>query len=102
MFGHATCTLPLVREVFDDTVYEYFPIAQHIVAAPEICGGRPTFKYTRLEIATILDLIAAGWSVERLVQEYAQSHLTSESVAEAVRLAKDALVTTTANTQRAT
>ncbi|ETX03211.1 MAG: hypothetical protein ETSY1_00905 [Candidatus Entotheonella factor] len=97
-----SATLQLVREVFDDTVYEYFPIGQYIVAAPEICGGRPTFKYTRLEVATILDLIAAGWTVERLVQEYAQSHLTAESISEAVHLAKDALVTTTARTQRAT
>ncbi|WP_369229461.1 DUF433 domain-containing protein [Candidatus Entotheonella palauensis] len=40
-------------------MYEYFPIGQYIVAAPKICGGRSTFKYTRLEVATILDLIAA-------------------------------------------
>lgn len=90
----------LVRETCGDTLYEYYPIGQSIVAAPGVCGGRPTFKYTRLEVATILDLLAAGWTVERLVQEYAQSHLTAEAIAEAIRLAKEALVSTTTTTQR--
>jgi uncharacterized protein (DUF433 family) len=90
----------LIRETCGDTLYEYYPIGQYIVAAPGVCGGRPTFKYTRLEVAIILDLLAAGWTVERLVQEYAQSHLTAEAIAEAIRLAKEALVTTTTTTQR--
>jgi uncharacterized protein (DUF433 family) len=90
----------LIRETCGDTLYEYYPIGQYIVAAPGVCGGRPTFKYTRLEVATILDLLAAGWTVERLVQEYAQSHLTAEAIAEAIRLAKEALVATTTTTQR--
>ena len=93
-------TPQLVREKCGDTLYEYHPIGQYIVAAPGVCGGRPTFKYTRLEAATILDLLAAGWTVERLVREYAQSHLTAEAIVEAVRLAKEALVTTTTATQR--
>jgi uncharacterized protein (DUF433 family) len=92
-------TLQLIREVSGDTVYEYYPIGHYIVAAPSVCGGRPTFKYTRLEVATILDLLAAGWTVECLVQEYAQSRLTPEAIAEAIRLAKEALLTTT-TTQR--
>jgi uncharacterized protein (DUF433 family) len=90
----------LIRETGGDTLYEYYPIGQYIVAAPGVCGGRPTFKCTRLEVAIILDLLAAGWTVERLVQEYAQSHLTAEAIAEAIRLAKEALVTTTTTTQR--
>lgn len=84
-----------ISETYGDTVYEYYPICQYIVAVPDVCGGRPTFKYTRLEVATILALIAAGWTIERLVQEYAQSHLTAEAVAEAVQLAKEALLTAT-------
>ena len=88
-------TPQLISETYGDTLYEYYPIGHYIVAAPDVCGGRPTFKYTRLEVATILDLLAAGWTVERLIQEYAQSHLTAEAVAEAVRLAKEALLTTT-------
>jgi uncharacterized protein (DUF433 family) len=88
-------TPQLISETYGDMLYEYYPIGQYIVAAPDVCGGRPTFKYTRLEVATILDLIAAGWTVKRLVQEYAQSHLTAEAIAEAVQLAKEALLTAT-------
>lgn len=91
-------TLRRTSETCGDTLYEYYPIGQYIVAAPDVCGGRPTFKYTRLEVATILDLLAAGWTVERLVQEYAQSHLTVEAVVEAVQLAKEALLTATTTT----
>ena len=93
-------TSHLVRETCGDTLYEYYPIGQRIVAAPGVCGGRPTFKYTRLEVATVLDLPATGWTVERLVQEYAQSHLTAEAIAEVIRVAKEALVATTTTTQR--
>ena len=91
-------TLQLTSETCGNTRYEYYPIGQYIVAAPDVCGGRPTFKYTRLEVATILDLLAAGWTVERLVQEYAQSHLTVEAIAEAVQLAKEAFLTVTTMT----
>ncbi len=92
-------TPELVSETCGDTLYEYYPIGQHIVTAPGVCGGRPTFKYTRLEVAIVLDLLASGWTVEHLVQEYAQSHLTTEAIAEAVRLAKGAFLNTSA-TQR--
>jgi uncharacterized protein (DUF433 family) len=84
----------LIREMVGGESYEYYPLGQYIVAAPGVCGGRPTFKYTRLEAAVILDLLAAGWTVEHVVREYAHSRISAEAVAEAVRLAKDALVTT--------
>jgi uncharacterized protein (DUF433 family) len=85
----------LVCETYGDVPYEYYPIGQYIVAAPVVCGGRPTFKYTRLEVAVVLDLLAAGWTTEHILREYAQSKLTPEAIAEAIRLAKEALVTTT-------
>lgn len=92
-------TLHLIREMNGETVYEYYPIGHYVVSAPDVCGGRPTFKNTRLEVATILDLLASGWTVECLVEEYAQSQLTPEAVGEAVRLAKEALLTTMMPTQ---
>jgi uncharacterized protein (DUF433 family) len=85
----------LIRETVGDMPYEYYPPGKHIVAAPEVCGGRPTFKYTRLEVSTVLDLLAAGWTIERTVHEYVHSRLTPETVTEAIKLAKKALVTAT-------
>jgi len=29
--------------------YEYYPLGEYIVIAPGVCGGRPTFKGTRLD-----------------------------------------------------
>jgi len=88
-------TKGLVCEMYGDVPYEYYPIGQYIVAAPGVCRGRPTFKYTRLEVAVVLDLLAAGQTTEHIVREYAQSKLTPEAIAEAIRLAKEALVTVT-------
>ena len=41
----------LVREEIDGDVYEYIPLGKYIVSAPGVCRGRPTFKYTRIEVA---------------------------------------------------
>jgi len=91
----------LVRETFGGVPYDYYPIGKYIVAAPGICGGKPTFKYTRLEVAVVLDLLAVGWTIEQVVGEYVHSRLTPEAVREAVRLAKEALVTTATVARRA-
>ena len=50
----------LVHEVVGGEPYDYYPLGAYIVAAPGICGGRPTFKYTRIEVEVVLDLLAAG------------------------------------------
>src|SRR6267143_7330009 len=83
----------LIHEIVGGEDYSYYPIGQYIVAAPGVCGGRPTFKYTRLEVAVVLDLLAAGWTTEHILREYAQSKLTPAAITEAIRLAKEALVT---------
>jgi uncharacterized protein (DUF433 family) len=85
----------LIHETFGGEPYAYYPLGKYIVTAPGVCGGRPTFKYTRLEVAVVLDLLATGWTREDVLREYAQSRLTPEAITEAIRLAKEALVTTT-------
>jgi uncharacterized protein (DUF433 family) len=82
----------LVREMVDGEPYEYFPLGKYVVAAPGVCGGRPTFKYTRLEVSVILSLLASGETVEQVVQAYSLSQLTPEAVKEALCLAGQALV----------
>ena len=64
--------------------YEYYPLGQYIVAAPGGCGGRPTFKYTRIDVHHALDLLAAGCTVEQVAHAYA---LPVEAVQEALQLA---------------
>jgi uncharacterized protein (DUF433 family) len=73
-----------VREVIGDGLYEYYPLGQYIVIAPGVCGGRPTFKYTRLDVRHALGLLAAGRTVEQVAHGY---DLPIEAVQEAVVLA---------------
>ena len=84
----------LVRETRGGEPYEYYALGEYVVVAPGVCGGRPTFKGTRLEVQVILDLIAADWSQERILQEYRDSGITAPAIAEVVRLAADALRST--------
>jgi len=82
----------LVQEMYGGELYEYYPLGKYVVSAPSVCGGRPTFKYTRLEVSAVLALIASGETIEQVVQAYALSRLTPEAVREAIRLANQALV----------
>jgi uncharacterized protein (DUF433 family) len=91
----------LVREIHARDTYEYYPLGKYIVSAPGICGGRPTFKYTRLEVSVILALIASGETVEQVVRAYSRSHISSAAVKEAIRLADRALVRSTQTLQLA-
>ena len=60
----------VIREEMDGQVYEYIPLGKYIVSAPGVCRGRPTFKYTRIEVAGILDRLAAGESIDELVRSF--------------------------------
>lgn len=37
---------------------------------PEICGGRPCLRDTRVRVKDILDLLAAGASQEEILEDY--------------------------------
>ena len=45
----------LVREKMGGESYEYYPLGQYIVVAPGVCGGRPTFKNTRIDVRHALE-----------------------------------------------
>ena len=82
----------LVREELPDgRVYEYVPLGKHIVSAPSICRGRPTFKYTRVEIAGVLEWLGAGNSVQTPLTGHGQ-RISLAAIQEATALAGKALV----------
>lgn len=81
----------LVREVYGDEPYEYYALGKYVVSAPDVCGGRPTFKYTRLEVSVILGLVASGTTVPEVVERYAKSRLSQQAVREAIHLASQTL-----------
>jgi uncharacterized protein (DUF433 family) len=91
--------MDLVREMHGGDLYEYYPLGEYVVVAPGVCGGRPTFKHTRLEVSVVLSLLGQGESVAQIIEEYALSRLTPEAIAEAVQLAQRALVQSAARLQ---
>jgi uncharacterized protein (DUF433 family) len=78
----------LVREIVGGVPYEYYPLGEYVVLAPGVCGGRPTFKYTRLEVSQVLALLGAGYNIETVIEQYEESRLTRAAVQEAIRLAE--------------
>ncbi|CUS05607.1 conserved protein of unknown function [Candidatus Promineifilum breve] len=81
----------LVREIVGEHPYDYYPLGQFVVIAPGVCGGRPTFKYTRLEVSAVLSLLSEGRSIDEVAAAYAMSNLRQEAIREALRLADEAL-----------
>lgn len=88
-----------IREVINNEVYEYQPLGHYVVRAPGVCGGRPTFKYTRIEVDFILNRIANGKSVEYIVDAYHDPHLSAEAIREAMSLANAAFMSSPKVTQ---
>lgn len=75
----------LITETVGNEVYQYYPLGQHIVRALGVCGERPTFKYTRIEITGTLERLAAGETMDELVQGY-QGRVSREAIMEAMCL----------------
>ena len=55
---------------------------------PEICGGKPVIKGTRIPVKIILELLANGWTIEDIKEEY---DLTEEQIKDAIRFASQML-----------
>ncbi len=72
-------------EIVGGEPYRYFPLGEYVVRAPGVCGRRPTFKYTRIEITGTLERLAAGESVESLVAGY-RDRVPLKAIAEAAEL----------------
>lgn len=63
--------------------------APTIVSDPEIMGGKPVVAGTRITVEHILEKLAAGWSVDDLIDAHPQ--LTTEAVQAALSFAAEAL-----------
>ena len=66
----------------------------YIVADPKICHGKPTFRGTRILVADVLEQVATGMAWEAIVEEW-RGAISLGAIAEAVSLAREALVTRT-------
>lgn len=78
----------VLRERLGESSYEYYPITEDIVGAPGVCAGRPTFKYTRIDVRHVLNLLAHGESPEEIAARY-EGRLTPEAVEQARQLERE-------------
>jgi len=65
-------------------------LGRYIVVDPAICHGQPVFRGTRILVADVLEQLALGMSWEAIIEEW-HGALTKQAIAEAVRLAQEAL-----------
>ncbi len=77
-------TEPTTETIGGET-YRYYPLGDHVVRALGVCGGRPTFKYTRIEIAGALDRVAAGETIDEIVRGY-RGRVSRVALMEAIQL----------------
>ena len=45
-------------------------MSERIVIDPEICNGRPVVRGTRIMVQTVLEFLAAGDTVDEVLEEY--------------------------------
>jgi uncharacterized protein (DUF433 family) len=57
----------------------------HITSDPEILGGKPCIKGTRISVEFVLELFASGATHQDVLNAY--PHLTTEGITEALRYA---------------
>ncbi len=60
-----------------------------IVVDPKICHGKPVFRGTRILVSDVLEMLAAGMSIDEVLSEYPS--LTREMILEAMALAAEVL-----------
>jgi uncharacterized protein (DUF433 family) len=62
-------------------------LLDRITLTPEVCGGRPCIRGTRIEIAIVLDALSEGLSPEQIVDHYPS--LKTEDIRAAVACAAE-------------
>lgn len=66
-------------------------LGRYIVADTKICHGQPTFRGTRILVGDILEQVADGMSWDEIEKQW-RGAVSQKAIAEAVRLARQALV----------
>jgi uncharacterized protein (DUF433 family) len=67
-------------------------LGRYVVVEPSVCHGQPTFRGTRILVTDVLEQVASGMAWEAIMEEW-RGALSKEAIGEAVRLAREALLT---------
>ena len=60
---------------------------QRIVANPEVLVGKPVIKGTRISVELVMDLLAAGYTQQQILDQY--DHLAVEDIQACLAYAKE-------------
>ena len=74
-----------VVELIGDEPYEYTPLGEYIVKALGICSGRPTFKYTRIEVMGVLARLTYGETFSEVIADY-EGRVSRDALQEAIEV----------------
>jgi uncharacterized protein (DUF433 family) len=58
-----------------------------IVAHPDVLVGKPVIKGTRISVELIMDLLAAGYTNDQIIEQY--DHLTRDDIQACLTYARD-------------
>jgi uncharacterized protein (DUF433 family) len=62
---------------------------ERIVVDPKVLVGKPVVKGTRMAVEFVVDLLARGWTVEQVLQEY--DHPTRDDIQACLAYASELL-----------
>ena len=65
------------------------PWEDRIVIDPTVLVGKPVVRGTRISVEWVVDLLAAGWSQEQILENY--PHLTREDIQACLSYASELL-----------
>lgn len=60
-----------------------------IVANPDVLVGKPVIKGTRISVEMVMDLLAAGYTPQQIIEQY--DHLTAEDIQACLAYAKEVI-----------
>ena len=66
-------------------------IGRYIVADPQVCHGKLTFRGTRIFVSDVLEQVERGLPWDTIVEEW-EGKVPHEAIAEAVRLARESFL----------
>jgi uncharacterized protein (DUF433 family) len=66
-------------------------IGRYIVADPQVCHGKLTFRGTRIFVSDVLEQVERGLPWDTIVEEW-YGKVPQEAIAEALRLAREGLL----------
>ena len=69
----------------------FLKIGQHLIAHPRICGGRLTFRGTRIKVADALEMLDSGMTPTQVASNY-PGLVSVEALEEAATLVGNGVV----------